>query len=29
MMGLSKPINALMVCAVFAFIGASVLGVLP
>lgn len=29
MMGLTKPINALMVCAAFAFIGALIVGVLP
>jgi hypothetical protein len=28
-MGLTRPINALIICAAFAFIGALVLGVLP
>jgi hypothetical protein len=28
-MGLTKPINALMICAAFAFIGALIVGVLP
>ena len=28
-MGLTRPINALMVCAAFAFIAALIIGVLP
>jgi hypothetical protein len=28
-MGLTRPINALMICAAFAFIGALIMGVLP
>lgn len=28
-MGLTKPINALMVCCAFAFIGALIVGVIP
>jgi len=27
-MGLAKPINALMICAAFAFVGALIVGVL-
>ncbi len=29
MMGLTRPINALMICAAFAIIGAAVFGFLP
>lgn len=28
-MGLTRPINALVICAAFAFIGALIIGVLP
>jgi|UPI0004CEE430 hypothetical protein len=28
-MGLTRPINALMICAAFAFIGALIMGFLP
>jgi hypothetical protein len=28
-MGLARPINALMICAAFAFIGALIMGFLP
>jgi len=28
-MGLSRPFNALILCAAFAFIGAAIIGVLP
>ncbi len=28
-MGLARPINTLMFCAAFAFVGALILGVLP
>jgi hypothetical protein len=28
-MGLTRPVNALIICAAFAFIGALILGVLP